>query len=201
MDLHTIVRRALSAGVPSYSLKDIEALYSFTRSGAVQSGTQAILHYERWLHQRSQTLLDEIAAYNLEDCRSTLGLLEWLHQARPPDLPWPEAPEPHASAPEVAEALDARQRLRQELIDGAEPGTSRWLAGELLEYHRREARPAWWAYFDRLGKSPEELLGTSFSVGMGRILLWRCGGPACIRSVTGRVAADPAARFLRSKLV
>jgi predicted RecB family nuclease len=158
VDLHTIVRRALRAGVPSYSLKDIEALYGFTRSGAVQSGTQAILHYERWLHQRSQTLLDEIAAYNLEDCRSTLGLLEWLHQARPPDLPWPEAPEPHATAPEVAEALDARQRLRQELIAGAEPGTSRWLAGELLEYHRREARPAWWAYFDRLGKSPEELL-------------------------------------------
>jgi uncharacterized protein len=158
VDLHTIVRRALRAGVPSYSLKDIEALYGFTRGGAVQSGTQAILHYERWLHQRSQTLLDEIAAYNLEDCRSTLGLLEWLHQARPPDLPWPEAPEPRATARGVAEALDARQRLRQELIDGAEPGTPRWLAGELLEYHRREARPAWWAYFDRLGKSAEELL-------------------------------------------
>jgi hypothetical protein len=24
----------------------------------------------------------------------------------------------------------------------------------------------------------------------GRTLLWRCGGPACIRSVTGRVAAS-----------
>jgi len=158
VDLHTIVRRALRAGVPSYSLKDIEALYGFARSGAVQSGTQAILHYERWLHQKSPALLDEIAAYNLEDCRSTLGLLEWLHLGRPPDLPWPEAPEPHALSPEATEALDARQQLRQELIDGAEPGTPRWLAGELLEYHRREARPAWWAYFDRLGKSPEELL-------------------------------------------
>jgi len=158
VDLHTILRRALRAGVPSYSLKELEALFGFTRTGAVQSGTQAILHYERWLHQKSQALLDDIAAYNQEDCRSTLGLLEWLHQARPPDLPWPEAPEPHATAPEVAEALDARQRLRQELVEGAEPGTPRWLAGELLEYHRREARPAWWAYFDRLGKSPEELL-------------------------------------------
>ncbi len=158
VDLHTIVRRALRAGVPSYSLKDVEALYGFARSGPVQSGTQAILHYERWLHQKGQALLDEIAAYNLEDCRSTLGLLEWLHQVRPAELPWPEAPEPHATSPEASEALDARQRLRQELVDGAEPGTPRWLAGELLEYHRREARPAWWAYFDRLGKSPEELL-------------------------------------------
>ena len=158
VDLHTIVRRALRAGVPSYSLKDVEALFGFGRGGAVRSGTQAILHYERWLDRRAPTLLDEIAAYNLEDCRSTLGLLEWLHRVRPPDLPWPEAPEAHALSPEATEAQDARHLLRQELIDGAEPGTPRWLAGELLEYHRREARPAWWAYFDRLAKSPEELL-------------------------------------------
>ncbi len=158
VDLHTIVRRALRAGVPSYSLKDVEALFRFTRSGPVRSGTQAILHYERWLHERSPVLLDEIAAYNLEDCRATLGLLEWLHQVRPADLPWPEAPDPQPLSPEATEALDARGRLRQTLVEGAEPGTSRWLAGELLEYHRREARPAWWAYFDRLGKSPEELL-------------------------------------------
>jgi predicted RecB family nuclease len=164
VDLHAVIRRALRAGVPSYSLKDVEALYGFARSGAVQSGTQAILHYERWLHQKAQTLLDEIAAYNLEDCRSTLGLVEWLHRVRPAELPWPETPEPHATSPEATETLDTRQRLRQELVDGAEPGTPRWLAGELLEYHRREARPAWWAYFDRLGKGPEELLEDSEAI-------------------------------------
>ncbi|HUP38150.1 MAG TPA: TM0106 family RecB-like putative nuclease [Candidatus Limnocylindria bacterium] len=158
VDLHTILRRALRAGVPSYSLKDVEALFGFTRGGPVQSGTQAILHYERWMHRRDQTLLDEIAAYNRDDCRATLGLREWLHRVRPTDLPWPEPPEAKPLAPEATEALDARQRLRQELVDGAEPGSSPWLAGELLEYHRREARPAWWAYFDRLGKSPDELL-------------------------------------------
>lgn len=164
VDLHAVVRRALRAGVASYSLKDLEALFGFVRTGAVQSGTQAILHYERWLHQGSQTLLDEIAAYNLADCRSTLGLLEWLHEVRPVGLPWPEAPDPSPVAPEVSLALDVRQRLREELVAGAEPGTMRWLAGELLEYHRREARPAWWAYFDRLGKSPEELLEDSEAI-------------------------------------
>lgn len=158
VDLHTILRQALRAGVPSYSLKDVEALFGFTRSGPVQSGTQAILHYERWLHQGDPALLDEIAAYNREDCRATLGLLDWLHRVRPADLPWPEPPEAKPLAPEATEALDARQRLRQELIAGAEAGSPRWLAGELLEYHRREARPAWWAYYDRLGKSPDELV-------------------------------------------
>ncbi len=158
VDLHTILRQALRAGVPSYSLKEVEALFGFARSGPVQSGTQAILHYERWLHQRDPALLDEIAAYNREDCRATLGLLDWLHRVRPADLPWPEPPEAKPLAPEATEALDARQRLRQELIAGAEAGSPRWLAGELLEYHRREARPAWWAYYARLGKSPDELV-------------------------------------------
>ena len=164
VDLHTIVRRALRAGVPGYSLKELEALFGFTRTGPVRSGTQAILNYERWLHQRSQVLLDEIAAYNLEDCRATRGLLQWLHEMRPADLPWPPAPDPPPLSPEATEALDGRQRLRQELVEGAEPATPRWLAGELLEYHRREARPAWWAYFDRLGKSPEELLEDSEAI-------------------------------------
>ena len=158
VDLHTILRQALRAGVPSYSLKDVEALFDFVRSGPVRSGTQAILHYERWLHQRDEPLLDEIAAYNREDCLATLGLLEWLHRIRPSDLPWPDPPEAQPLSPEATEALDARGRLRQALVEGAEPGSPRWLAGELLEYHRREARPAWWAYYDRLGKSPEELL-------------------------------------------
>ncbi|HJR02876.1 MAG TPA: TM0106 family RecB-like putative nuclease [Methylomirabilota bacterium] len=157
VDLHTVLRQALRAGVPSYSLKDVEALFGFTRSGPVQSGTQAILHYERWLHQREEPLLDEIAAYNREDCRATLGLLDWLHRIRPADLPWPEPPEAQPLSPEATEALDARGRLRAALLEGAEPGSPPWLAGELLEYHRREARPAWWAYYDRLGKSPEEL--------------------------------------------
>ena len=164
VDLHRIVRRALRAGLPSYTLKELEALFGFTRTGAVRSGTQAILNYERWLHVKSQALLDEIAAYNEEDCRATLGLLEWLHQARPADLPWPQAPVVQAPSPEGSGALDARQQLRAELVTGAEPGSPRWIAGELLEYHRREARPAWWAYFDRLGKSPDELLEDSEAI-------------------------------------
>ncbi|HMB32815.1 MAG TPA: TM0106 family RecB-like putative nuclease, partial [Methylomirabilota bacterium] len=164
VDLHRIVRRALRAGVPSYTLKELEALFGFTRTGAVRSGTQAILNYEHWLHAKSQARLDEIAAYNEEDCRATLGLLEWLHQARPADLPWPEAPMVQAPSPEASEAMDLRQQLRLELVTGAEPGSPRWIAGELLEYHRREARPAWWAYFDRLGKSPDELLEDSEAI-------------------------------------
>jgi uncharacterized protein len=84
---------------------------------------------------------------------------------RPRDLPWPERPPPREISEEAAEALDARRRLREELVQGAEPGDYRWLAGELLEYHRREARLAWWWYFERLGMTTDELLEDAESIG------------------------------------
>jgi uncharacterized protein len=165
VDLHTVLRQALRAGVPSYSLKELEVLFEFTRSAAVKSGMQAILNYEEWLRTSDDGLLHRIAAYNEEDCRATLALLNWLHGLRPPDLPWPEPPPARTVSEEAAEALEVRQSLREELLEGAEPATSRWLAGELLEYHRREARPAWWWYFERLGMTPEELVDDSESIG------------------------------------
>jgi len=165
VDLHTILRQALRAGVASYSLKELEALFGFARVAAVRSGMEAILDYERWLETRDNGLLVGIAAYNEEDCRATLALLDWLHGLRPSDLAWPEPPQPRAVSEEAAEAFDARRRLREQLLEGAEPETSRWLAAELLEYHRREARPAWWWYFERLGMTPEELVEDSESIG------------------------------------
>ena len=165
VDLHTVFRQALRAGVPSYSLKQLEALFDFTRFAAVRSGMQAILDYEQWLETRDNGFLARIAAYNEEDCRATLALLNWLHGLRPSDLSWPEIPQAKAVSEEATESLEFRQRLREQLIESAEPGTFQWLAAELLEYHRREARPAWWWYFERLGMTPEELIDDSESIG------------------------------------
>ncbi|HXF74534.1 MAG TPA: TM0106 family RecB-like putative nuclease, partial [Methylomirabilota bacterium] len=165
VNLHGIFRQALRAGVTSYSLKELEPLFGFTRVGAVRSGMDAIVEYERWRESQAQKFLDQIAAYNEEDCRATLALLDWLQKLRPSELPWPALPEPRAISEEAAEILDARQRLREELVTSAEPGDYRWLAGELLEYHRREARPAWWWYFERCDMTPEELVEDAESIG------------------------------------
>jgi predicted RecB family nuclease len=165
VNLYSIFRQALRAGVPSYSLKRLEPLFAFTRIATVRSGMEAIVDYEHWCESQDDKFLGQIAAYNEEDCRATLALLDWLHELRPSELAWPELPQPRAVSEEAAEALDARQRLREELLKGAEPGSYRWLAGELLEYYRREARPAWWWYFERCGMSPEELVEDSESIG------------------------------------
>src|SRR5207253_11507095 len=45
---------------------------------------------------------------------------------------------------------------RQQRLPAREDPVLR-LAGHLLDYHRREAKPLWWAFFNREGRRPEEL--------------------------------------------
>src|SRR6185503_16499447 len=107
-------------------------------------------------------------AYNEEDCRATLALRDWLVQQRPPATPWFELP-----PPEEAKDDPQSEALRRALVDGASEGEPRWLAGELLEYHRREARPAWWWFFARQQMTQDELVDDAESIGR----LTPVGGP------------------------
>jgi uncharacterized protein len=142
VDLYMVVRQGVRAGVSSYSLKDVEALPAFHRDAPVKTGTSAVLEYEQWMEQRDPARLDAIAAYNREDCLATRALRDWLVAHRPADVMPP--------GPVVLGASDEKPNaLRDALIAGAEPGSLRWIVGELLEYHRREARPAWWWFFER----------------------------------------------------
>lgn len=146
INLHTVVRQGLRAGIESYSLKEVEGLAAFARRANVRTGMDAVLAYEQWMKSRNAAMLASIADYNEEDCRATLALREWLVEHHPADKLWADV---IAAKEEVDEEGGERDALRQRLIEAAEAGSVRWLAGELLEYHRREARPAWWWYFAR----------------------------------------------------
>jgi predicted RecB family nuclease len=165
VDLLTVVRQAMRVGVESYSLKRIEHLAGFRREAEMGSGADAVLGYERWVGSRDDAELVAIARYNDEDCRATLALRDWLVSIRPPGA---GRLDPIArkdiGAEKVAEAT-AREALRLDLVTGAEPGSVRWLAGELLEYHRREARPGWWRWFSLLDMDGEELIADPEAIG------------------------------------
>jgi len=165
VDLHSVVRQGLRAGVAAYSLKDVEALPAFERHADVRSGTRAVLAYEQWMDTRAAALLGEIAIYNEEDCRATLALRDWLVDHRPADATWADGPDARP-ADEDRQKTDAqRAALREALLDGADPGSPRWLVAELLEYHRREARPAWWWFFARCQMSLDELVDDGEAIG------------------------------------
>jgi predicted RecB family nuclease len=161
VDLLTVTKQALRAGVRSYSLKQTERLAGFARAAEMGAGSDAVLGYEKWRSSREPGELERIAAYNEEDCHATLALRDWLIGVRPPGGEWlkPIAADEHSE--ERIEAESERARLRMELIADAAEGSPRRLAGELLEYHRREARPAWWHYFARQAMDDEELFDDS----------------------------------------
>ena len=123
VDLLTVTRQALRAGVRSYSLKQTERLAGFARAADMGAGSEAVLGYERWCDSGDQAELDAIAAYNEEDCLATLALRDWLLEVRPAGI---TGPAPIASAvpdEEDAEAATARELLRQELTAGEPQGS------------------------------------------------------------------------------
>ncbi|HYX84280.1 MAG TPA: TM0106 family RecB-like putative nuclease [Gaiellales bacterium] len=164
VDLFQVVRQGLRAGVPSYSLKEVEQFF-FTRTAKVTSGDDAVLSFERYLQTGDTSLLDDVEAYNEEDCLATLELRDWLLAQRGmaeaefrTKIPFREPPERREQPQESAETDAETARLRDALLAGAAEGHERWLLAQLLDYHRREARPAWWWYFRRFEMTGEELI-------------------------------------------
>ena len=190
VDLHTIVRQALRAGVPSYSLKQTERFARFERVADVGSGSEAVLTYEQWMEDGDAELLERIAAYNAEDCLATLALRDWLLEVRPSEAEWFAPPELRDLDPDKEAAHAAREQLRLTLVEDAPAGSRRWLAGQLLGYHRREGRPGWWAYFERRDRmSIEELADDSEAI--GRLTLVAGVEPEPVRKSLGYTLGFP----------
>jgi uncharacterized protein len=163
VDLYRVVKQSLRASVESYSIKAIEALYGFARTAEVKGGDDSTVRFEEWLESGDDSLLREIEAYNEEDCRSTVALHKWLLHRRPPGLPWRPTLPPVLPDEEMPEE---RAVLRDALLArSAEEGDAPWLLAQLLDYHRREAKPQWWEWFLHLALEDEELIDDTDTIG------------------------------------
>jgi uncharacterized protein len=168
VDLYRIVRQSVRVGQEGYGLKKLEPLYLDAREGEISDGGSSIVAYEQWIENGDDALLEAIRAYNELDCLSTLGLRDWLEQrrleliAQVGELPRPEALDGLAPE-EIAEADERAEKLAAALLEDERPGN--WLLAQLLGWHRREARPEWWAWFDRLQKTDEELVADHECIG------------------------------------
>jgi predicted RecB family nuclease len=165
VDLFRVVRQALRLSLPSYSIKEVEAFYGFERGEEMRGGGSAVVAFEEWLEAREDAILEEIRAYNEDDCRSLFELHRWLLELRPDEIAWRRPPEEREVKEETKERLEERARVEAELLARAEEGEPRWLLAQLLEYHRREEKPQWWAYFNNLQLDPEELFESTECIG------------------------------------
>jgi hypothetical protein len=173
VDLYKVVREGLRVSEPRYSLKNMEVFYMESRSGEVKTAGDSIVVYERWRDTRHDDLLEEIAQYNEFDCRSTALLRDWLLKLRPSGVPWFEAAEkPDEEKTQARQEAELRrsgfERNLLKNISEKELRVRR-LTAQLLEFHRREAKPQWWATFDRQGRSEEELIDDAECLGSLRM--------------------------------
>jgi uncharacterized protein len=180
VDLYAVVRQAMRVGQPNYSIKSIEAFYMNRRDTEVAEGGDSIVAFERFLESGDEALLESIERYNEDDCRSTHLLREWLLARREEaietfgrEIPW----KPPADARELDQnSQEQLDQLHAALLAGVPDDSddqddrqhANWLMAQLLDYHRREAKPAWWRYFERL-EADEERLTEIDNEALGRL--------------------------------
>ncbi len=135
------------------------------------AGGDAIVDYERWLEtattrcSRRSSATTRRTVSRRSGCAT--GCVERKAEAEErfgTAIPWREPPERRAPTEEAEAERSAREVVRDRLLAAGDPALE--LLGHLLEYHRREARPAWRTFFARLERTAEQLLDDSEAIGL-----------------------------------
>jgi len=196
IDLYKVVKNGLLIGEPNYSIKSVEHLYRGKRTTDVANGGESVVFYENWREQggvdawgkqtngyknwlvnpdqfdwKAWPELNDIRDYNIDDCESTLELVDWLREQQqqsgvvynPPAIDEEEEKEQTERQEQNTEKRQALIKRQQDLIDQFDnsealqndPNAETLVS--LLHFYTRERKPQLWAYFDRLEKSDAEL--------------------------------------------
>jgi predicted RecB family nuclease len=196
VDLYKIVLNGVLIGEPRYSIKNVEHLFRGKRTTQVANGGESVIFYEMWREQggverwcndangysawtsnpdgfdwNQWPELKDIRDYNIDDCESTLELVDWLReqqlQAGINYMPKSDTSKSDQEKTDrQIQAADKKQALRewqQRLAERFEADEilkndpTANLVMDLLGFHNRERKPKIWAYFERLEKPDEEL--------------------------------------------
>jgi len=177
VDLLSVIRNALRAGVESYSLKKLEAFFGFDRQVSLREANIALTRVSAALELNDIPSIEDdtksvVQGYNADDCYATAALRDWLEKLRSQlisqeqDIPRP-APGMDGPSEELDEQAQRVQGLVNRLthdipVDPEERNNAqqaRWVLAHILEWHRRENKALWWEFFRLSDLTPDELLG------------------------------------------
>lgn len=176
VDLYAIIRQAIRAGVESYSIKELEQYYGYTRAIPLRDAATHRIAIDIALEigepgAISEETRDIVEQYNRDDVASTHGLRDWLEHIRTCQIAdGVEVPRPTTEQTEKKDPGDRTARaeiLRAQLLDAVSPEAAtdpnhpdhpRWLLAFLIDWHHREEKANWWEYFRLLGLAEEDLL-------------------------------------------
>jgi AAA domain/RNase_H superfamily len=158
IDLHTIFKQAVRAGVEEYSLKQLEVFHDFKRVTSLDESRVAMRMIEHWLElEKSGELRTQDKAamegYNEDDCRSTASLRNWLEARRREvvengmEIPRPAQVDGEPKKKQNEHEQEVAKVAGQLTLDiPSEPAkltneqTARRTLALLLDWHQREIR-------------------------------------------------------------
>ncbi len=183
VDLYRIVRQGVRASVESYSIKKMEGLYEFKRAVPARDSVLALETFAAALalgdpHDVPGNILNAIEAYNRDDCLSAWHLRKWLEDRRLEleaktgtalQRPTFEQAKEEELSPEIQQVRALMERLTSGLpadeTEWSSEQRARWLLAQMLEYHRREDKSAWWDYFRQCDLTDDELMEDKNALG------------------------------------
>ncbi|MCX6593176.1 MAG: TM0106 family RecB-like putative nuclease [Acidobacteria bacterium] len=183
VDLHSITKQSLRASVEQYSLKALEEFHGFKRNVPLDEAKAAMRQVEHGLELGRITEVDadtceRVEGYNADDCRSTFSLRDWLEGLRRAEVDaGTDIPRPKEQDGEPPETLNERQARVAGLIaalthdlpadetERTDDQSARWLLANLLDWHRREAKVAYWEKFRLRDLDDEELRDERAAIG------------------------------------
>ena len=159
IDLYKLVKQSFCIGSSGYGLKDIEPIYRNERTEEVTGGAESMIQYELWAtdkdgkDEKDSKLLKNIWEYNREDCLSLIELVDWMRL---------EQVKNNYSYENLYEDENSSvvEFITQEITSKYTAKKNQPYLQLLLDlclYHKREAKPSWWRYFDMLATEDDEL--------------------------------------------
>ena len=165
IDLYQVVREGLIVGEPSYSIKKLEGLYDFKRQGDVKNAGDSVVQFANWLEMqdgndwKTSVTLKEIRDYNEEDCVSTLLLTQWLRKVQKENkIEYQTSADEEIKETPKHEAEILSSILLTTLPTDPAASEVQNILAAAMGYHRREAKPQWWSFFERQNALPEDLI-------------------------------------------
>jgi uncharacterized protein len=171
VDLYKVIQHGIVLGAPNYSIKSAELLFRAKRDTDVASGSESVVVYAQWQETpdgdtwENSKVLNDIRAYNIDDCESTCHLATWLRglaldnkihyqQALKTD----ENPKANQEKEELPSAIyEAKLRRYIEQTDSAEKQVIASQLADMMAFFERQNKPMWWKFFERREMSYEEL--------------------------------------------
>ena len=182
VDLHAIVRHALRAGVESYSIKQLEQFYGFTRETSLDDAAAHLRAIEMALEaerrgrfptrrgELSRATTATTAGRRVRFATGSSASAPSRIAEAPPCRGRRRLPTSRRSA--SSSSMRTSRRFARSCSAGIpasplerEPTEQiRWLLAYLIDWHRRESKAEWWEFFRLCELPEEELLDESLAI-------------------------------------